>query len=271
MPLRARTVADHHAGRRQPDQGQHRGPVNVSVSTGGQHAARRQHGGLVVARPELQLQRDQARHRRARCVDLGDCRHGQRHGGLRRHLGRRADGGGRGGDAACRPFPTRSPGRGQGTADELGRDERSSPTRPRSPACWRRSPASAAGEVRVDRALALDDRGAGMRTSLTGSLSFGYYSATDEPHAHASKVTVRNYGAGGTHVIRSRRASATPTTPRAARSRSRLRHRLGARQRQRDLQRAAALDASKLPAWTLNGGSRAATARCCRRSSSTAT
>ena len=82
---------------------------------GGVGAARRQHGRLVLAWPVDELRRHQARHRRARRLRVGDRRLRLGHAGLRRHLGRGADGG-RLGRAAAVAGCVDGPADGQGPA-----------------------------------------------------------------------------------------------------------------------------------------------------------
>ncbi len=109
-----------------------------------------------------------------------------------------------------------------------------------------------AGEVRVDRALAATVA-AWDTDNLTGSLSFGHYSATDS-RTLTRRVTVRNYGAGtrtlsiapsfryaddaasGAISVNAPTSIAVPGN--------------GSRSFNVQLR----VDASKLPAWTLNGG-----------------
>ena len=110
-----------------------------------------------------------------------------------------------------------------------------------------------AGEVRIDRALA-STIAAWDTDDLAASLSFGYYSAT-ESRTLTRKVTVRNYAAGtrtlsiaaGTRYADDEAggavrvsAPATITVP-------------GNGSRSFNVQ--LRVDASRLPAWTLNGGS----------------
>jgi minor extracellular serine protease Vpr len=110
-----------------------------------------------------------------------------------------------------------------------------------------------AGEVRVDRALATSVA-AWDADALSPSLSFGYYSATGA-RTFTRKVTVRNYGAGSRTLAVtpgyryandaasgavSVSAPATVSVP-------------GNGSRTINVQ--LRVDASKLPAWNLNGGS----------------
>ena len=110
-----------------------------------------------------------------------------------------------------------------------------------------------AGEVRVDRALA-STISAWDTDGQAGSLSFGYYSATDS-RTLTRKVTVRNYGAG------TRTLSIAPSLRYADDAAS------GAvsvnapasisvpGNGSRSFNVQLRVDASKLPAWTMNGGS----------------
>jgi subtilisin family serine protease len=110
-----------------------------------------------------------------------------------------------------------------------------------------------AGEVRVDRALA-STVAAWDTADQTGSLSFGYYSATKRSTLTRS-VTVRNYGAGtrtlsiapgfryaddsasGAVSVRAPASISVPGNDSAT------------------FKVQLSVDASRLPAWTLNGGS----------------
>lgn len=110
-----------------------------------------------------------------------------------------------------------------------------------------------AGEVRVDRALSSTVAAWDTR-DLTGSLSFGYYSAT-ESRTLTRSVTVRNYGSTSrtltvspTFRYASDEASGAVTVraPGSVNVRANSSTTFNVQLR---------VDASKLPVWTLNGGS----------------
>jgi hypothetical protein len=110
-----------------------------------------------------------------------------------------------------------------------------------------------AGEVRVNRALA-STIVAWDTKDLTGSLSFGYYSAT-ESRTLTRSVTVRNYGSasrtlsispGFRYADDAASGAVTVKAPGSISVRAKSSATFNVQLR---------VDASKLPAWTLNGGS----------------
>jgi len=110
-----------------------------------------------------------------------------------------------------------------------------------------------AGEVRVDRALA-STVAAWDTKDLTGSLSFGYYSAT-ESRTFTRSVTVRNYGStsrtlsispGFRYADDAASGAVTVKAPGSVSVRANSSATFKVQLR---------VDASKLPAWTMNGGS----------------
>ncbi len=108
-----------------------------------------------------------------------------------------------------------------------------------------------AGEVRIDRSLA-SSVAAWDTEDLSGSLSFGYYSAT-AMKTLTRKVTVRNYGAG------SRRLSIVPSFRYANDSGGAVVVNAPASvsvpgNGSTSFNVQVRVDAAKLPAWTLNGG-----------------
>jgi subtilisin family serine protease len=109
-----------------------------------------------------------------------------------------------------------------------------------------------AGEVRVDRALASTIAAWDTR-ELTGSLSFGYYSAT-ESRTLTRSVTVRNYGSTSRtlsiapsfrYADDAASGAVTVRAPGSISVRANSSATFNVQLR---------VDASKLPAWTLNGG-----------------
>ena len=110
------------------------------------------------------------------------------------------------------------------------------------------------GEVRVDKAVA-SQTAAWDKDDEAGSLSFGYSPTVEADGKLKRKVVVRNYGATArTYAITP--ASATRTTRRAARSRSRRPASIKVQRRQ---DRASSTSSSRSTrascrVWTLNGG-----------------
>jgi hypothetical protein len=111
-----------------------------------------------------------------------------------------------------------------------------------------------AGEVRVDRALA-STIAAWDTKDLTGSLSFGYYSAT-ESRTFTRSVTVRNYSSTSRtlsiapsfrYADDAASGAVTVRAPGSISVRANSSATFNVQLR---------VDASKLPAWTMNGGSR---------------
>ena len=104
-------------------------PVNVTVSPATAMSLARGHGQLLGARAELQLQRHQAGHRRARRIGLGRGRHGHRQDRLRRNLRRGTDGV-RLRRSADPEVPLAHPVRDQVAAHEHRRDQHPDRSRP---------------------------------------------------------------------------------------------------------------------------------------------